>query len=221
MNYKLKVLGLALVAAFAMCAVVASAASATAWQFHSNTDNPTLTGEQQGVDVVSYDSGTYRCSSVTYTGSAAGTTNSTIEVAPAYSGCKFAFIINITIDPNGCKYLFHAETKDANGNFEGSTDIKCSGGNVIEITAPGCDITVPEQTGLMKVTFTNLGSGHTQEITVDVNISNTITYIEHQTTGNTCENNGTPHTTNGSLTGNILFTGENAAATEHIGIWVA
>jgi hypothetical protein len=220
MNYKLKVLGLALVAAFAMSTVVASAASATAWQFHSNTDNSILTGEQHNVDVVSYDSGAYRCSSVTYTGTAAGTTNSTITVTPAYSGCKLAFIINITVNPTGCAYTFHAETIDANGNYEGSVDIECTDGSVIDVIAPGCEITVPAQTGLKKVTFTNLGSGHTQEVTVDVNISNTITYIEHQKTGSTCENSGTPHTTNGSYTGNALVTGENASK-EHIGVWVA
>jgi hypothetical protein len=226
MTRNLKVLGLALVAAFAMSALVASAASATAWQFHSNTDNPVLTGSQEGTDVFTTDSGTVRCSEANYTGSATGTTNSTIEVAPTYEGCKLLFIINVTVDPNGCKYLFHAETTTNTGgtpaviHYEGSVDIVCTGGNVIVVTAPGCDITVPAQTGLKTVTFTNLGSGHTQEVTVDVNISNTITYIEHQTPGETCENSGTPHTTNGSYTGQALVTGEDASK-NHIGIWVA
>ena len=216
MTRNLKVFGLTLVAALALSAFVASAASATAFSFKSNTDNPTLTGKQHGtnVDVFTTDSGTVRCSEATYVGSQAGTSASSVEVAPTYSGCKLLFFINVTIDPNGCKYRFNTVTKEG-ANFEGNTDIVCPAGKAIEVTAPGCTITYPAQNGLTKVTFTNLGTGHTQEVTVDVGITTGIQYEEH---GGTCENE-TGLTNNGSLTGPSLFTAENATK-EHIGIWV-
>ena len=62
------------------------------------------------------------------------------------------------------------------------------------------------QSGLKKSTHTNLGSGHTQEVTLDFKLSG-LQYEEH---GGTCENE-TGLTSNGTWEGSSLLTAENGA----------
>lgn len=228
MTRNLKALGLALVAAFAMSAVVASAASAeSAFKFKSNTANPILTATQHGsnVDVFTTDAGTVSCNTANYVGSQAGTETNEIEVAPTYSGCTAFGFIGVPIHTNGCKYRFTTGTKTGS-DFEGSVHIVCPTTtspshkqHVIEITAPfSCTVTVPGgQTPAGKVTFTNLGSGHTQEVTVDVDLTG-ITYEEHDSDSFPCPSD-TVLKHNGTYEGAALTTGENAEE-EHIGVFV-
>jgi hypothetical protein len=210
----LKVLGLALAAVFAMSAVVASAASATV-TFHSPVEPTYLTGEQHASnDVFNTDAGEVTCSHATYVGKVAAKTTSTAEVTPSYSGCHliFIFTFNVTVDHNGCTYLFHVDPALENGNAEGSVDIVCPAGKVIEVTAPGCTVTVPPQTGLRKITFTNAGTANAMDITVDVNLT-AITYEEHNTSGSTCASS-TTHTTNGTYSGNATVRGYEIQTTD-------
>jgi long-subunit fatty acid transport protein len=208
MTRNFKALGLALVAAFAMSAVVASAASAA--EFHAEKAPVTLTGSQHaGEDVFTTDAGTVSCEEATYTGSQATVTALTASATPKYSGCHATFGLNTTVDVNECKYIFNANT--------GKVDISCPAGKVIAVTAPGCEITVGSQTGLSSATFTNVGAGTTREITIDVALSG-IKYEEHNKGFfPTCKAN-TVAKSNGTYKGSALVTGENAEKV-HIGIW--
>ncbi|HEX7278555.1 MAG TPA: hypothetical protein VF255_02920 [Solirubrobacterales bacterium] len=218
MNRKLKALGLALVAVFAMSAL--SAASASAVEFHSSVAHTELRGEQHaGEDTFTVNAGTVRCSHATYTGTETSATATTQSVTPAYTGCKAFGFVNTTIDTNGCSYRF-----DSNGN---NVDIICPG-NPITVTAFNCWVTVGSQENLGTVTYTNVAGQttknekeevigvHEDDVTVDVNITG-IKYTQHSKSFPGCTN-GT--FTNGTYTGSATVRGFNTAG-EQVDIWVA
>ena len=74
---------------------------------------------------------------------------------------------------------------------------------------------MPPQNGLKTVTFTNVGSGSTQEVTVDVNLSG-LKYTHTAGTGfGAC---ATGSASNGTYSGAALVTGETEAPLSgHIG----
>lgn len=217
MSRNIKALGIALVAAFAMSAVVASGASAQAFKFKSEGTPTKLTGTQHaGNDVFVTDAGSVSCSEANYSGEQVGTEVSEVTVTPSYSGCTAFGFVNVPIHVNGCQYKFTAITKEG-ANFEGAVDIVCPAGKVIEVTAPLCTVTIGSQNNLKKVTYTNVGSGTTREVTVDVAITG-ITYVEHRSSiFSPCPSN-TVTKTNGTYNGAGLVTGSNAGV--HRGIWV-
>lgn len=209
----LKVLGLALVAMLAMTAVGASAASAA--EFHSEGSSTILTGTQEGTDVFSTTGGTVECDTATYVGSQSGTTTTTSSATPTYSNCTAFGFASANINTNGCEYVFHNN---------GTVDIAdCNSSNGIIVTASlfgtqKCKVTVVPQTGINGITYTNVGSGSTREITIDVS-SNNIKYVEHAGTGfGACASS--TQQSNGGYTGQSVVTGENAFG-EHLGIWYA
>lgn len=210
---------LAFVTALALGAAMASAAPAeTPFKFKSEGTPTGLTGGQHASsDVFTTDSGAVSCGQVGYTGEQIGTEVTEVSVSPKYSECKAFGFLNIPIVTNGCTYKFTATTKIA-GTFEGKADIVCPAGKVIEVRSPGCLTTVGPQTGLEKVTFTNIGAGATREITVDLNLTG-IKYEEHRPVFSICKNN-TVATTNGTYAGAALVTGETAAKV-HRGIFVS
>jgi hypothetical protein len=206
----LKALGLALIAICAMGAVAASAASAV--EFHSEKTSTALSGSQVNVNKFTTDSGEITCAKATFSGttSAVNTTEPTQTVTPSYSECHliFIFTFNVTVDMNGCAYVLHAN---------GEVDIECptveGKQKVIEVTAPSCTVTVPAQTGLKGVTYTNEGKGTGRTVTVNSNVTG-IKYEEH---GSACENE-TELTKNGTYTGSVKVSGK--VGSEAVGIWV-
>lgn len=219
MSRNLKVLGLTLVAALAMSAVVASAASATAFNFKAEKVPTLLTGKQHaGNDVFVTDAGKVECNEATYVGEQKTTPTTEVTVTPTYTGCTAFGFVNVPIDVNGCSYKFTAKTIEA-GNFEGEVDILCPAGKSIEVTAPGCTVTVGAQNNLKKITYTNLGAGATREVTVDVAATG-IKYEEHNKgIFPTCAANTVPKA-NGTYTGAGLVTGENPTTKAHQGVFV-
>ncbi|HEX7280184.1 MAG TPA: hypothetical protein VF255_11255 [Solirubrobacterales bacterium] len=206
MTRKLKALGLALVAVFAMSAL--SAASASAVEFHSEAAHTELRAEQHaGEDTFSVNAGTVRCSHATYTGTESSATSTAQTVTPAYTGCKAFGFVNTTIDTNGCTYTF-----DSNAN---NVDIACPS-SPITVTAFNCWVTVGAQNNIGPVTYTNSGSGSSRDVTVDVNITG-ISYTQHSKSFPGCTNGSF---TNGTYTGSATVRGFNTAG-EQVGVWTA
>jgi hypothetical protein len=118
----LKALGLALVAVFALSAVVASAASAQVGTLTS-TGPVTLDGVNTGVasaNQLTAFEGTTQCPNVTYTGHKYNVTPhtfipndvSTVTITPHYGLCSAkigAATFPATVNMNGCDYVFHLE----------------------------------------------------------------------------------------------------------------
>ena len=169
MTSMLKVLGLALVAVFAMSAIAASAAQAT----------PTLTSEVSPVTLTGtgggYGSGEQfkafgdpvECESSTFH-TALTATPATEIVAEATYGpeCRTAAQkLPVTVTPNGCTYRFYNLKFVAAGHYDATVEIKCPAEKVIEVHIYAthtthtekkslCTLTVPPQTELEKATIT-------------------------------------------------------------------
>ena len=103
-----KVLGLALVAVFAMSAVVASSASATAFTAESYPQH--LTAEDAGSgDRFTISGNELSCSNETFTSQITAQTT-TLTFIPSFVGCKTegSAFDNITVTTNGCTFTFDA-----------------------------------------------------------------------------------------------------------------
>jgi hypothetical protein len=151
----LKVLGLALVAVFALSAVAASAASAQVGTLTS-TGPVTLDGVNTGeasANQLSAFGGTTQCPNVTYTGHKALTTKETEEgkihepipndsskftITPHYGVCTSkigAASFPTTVDMNGCDYTFDLEgTTPGVDTYTVRATVVCPTGKHITIT---------------------------------------------------------------------------------------
>ncbi len=202
MRGNLKALGLALLAAFAMSAVMASAAQATPAQFTADAYPAVGTGKEVAGTVNKLEStaGTsISCGNVIYEATQ-GEASTELTVTPHYTSCETNSGIGVTVDLNGCHYKFTAGTKAAHGST-GSVHIICPTGTEITVTAAGCTIHVPPQT-LNGVTYTNEVNG---DVKVDVNI-NTLTTTETDHSAFLCFFGATEiHVTNGLFQSTVLF----------------
>jgi hypothetical protein len=201
--------GIALLAALAMGALTASAASADP-EFHIQMEDTTLTGAQITANVLTTDLGELKCEVVKYVGTQGPFTSETLTLKPSFEKCRINGE-NTTVTVNGCGFLFHLAHEEP---FEAFVDIECPAGEKLVLHTPGCSITVSPQNGLKNVTFTNEGEMATRALVVDLNVGG-IDYLEH---GGACANE-TVTTTNGTYVGQATVTGENGAE-EHKPIWV-
>jgi hypothetical protein len=231
MSNKIKALGLALFAAFAMSAVAASAASAE--EFHSEVEHTILMSKSIGNQVFTVDSGELECKKVSLNepestiGPEASTTDE-VTVTPEYSECvKKGTSTQLFPDfaANECDYRFTSET-DATEHAQ--VHIECAGeetegGQGVIITATifhlNC-VDVPPQTvggqgNGSGVHYTNTGAGAGRTIDVEATISEEI----HYTQTGVCSTSGDPETYfNGSYTGTVEVEGTDTEE-EQVGIW--
>lgn len=180
MTRNLKVLGLALMAAFAFSAVAASAASAQ--QGTLTSDGPvTLTGTETGenTNLLTAFGLTVKCPGSTYGGHKVGSTtaflpsgSTTATLTPKYINCVSG-AFPVTVDMNGCDYVVHLgeTTGGVAGTYGVTFDVVCTAPNVIKVTAftnaadhtagkPFCTLEVKAQTGLKGAHATDTGNGH-------------------------------------------------------------
>jgi hypothetical protein len=191
-------------AMFALTAVAASAAQAI--EFHSEIENTTITASTETGSNSVFDAAgaSISCASATFTGTQATKTSPTVTVTPVYSNCTFLGVLNVPVKTNGCQYTFHAN---------GETDVTGASCTAITFEATGCKVEVKKQTGLKEVTYTNLGTGATREVTVTPHVIG-ITY----TSSGLCPKNGT--FADGNYTsGNAVTKGESSKGVQ-VGVWV-
>jgi len=181
MAARLRLFGLAMGAILAIGVVIASMASAD--QLESETGPVRLTAAQehfflppeQGGFTIATDTfliggGLLECSSTTYSGTkASAEPTSTFTMTPSYGACKYG--VATSLESNGCSYLFHINNSGLPPTG-GTVDIVCPAGKEMTFTSipaqPRCVFHIPPQTGLNGVTYSNIGSGSTREITVRV-----------------------------------------------------
>ena len=201
----IKALGLAFVAVLAFGALLAPAAPAAS--FHSEASHTILDGAMPVAedDVTTYNAGTWKCTSATYSGTTASATNESITVAPTWSGCTAFGFVSVPIDVNGCTYTFNAN---------GSTTIDCPPGSAITTTAFNCHIKVGSQTFASGITYDNAGSGSSRDVTATAKISG-LKYTQESKSFPGCTN-GT--FTNGTHVGSATFVGTNTTGGQ-VGIW--
>lgn len=176
----LKILGLALMAMFAMSAVTAGAASAdhiTAEQYPA-----TLTGKNTTeTDKFLTTTGTVNCKTASYAATISAAATS-VSATPTYSNCT-AFGFPATIDVNGCKYVFNI-----GAGTTGDADLSCEAGKTITVTAVSagtikCTVHVASQSDIAgTITYSNTGAGTTREVGIVVSLSG-IDYSHTKGTG--------------------------------------
>jgi hypothetical protein len=219
MRIDLKALGLALLTAFAMSAVVASAAQATS-KFTASAYPTVLTGTQEGATAENYFQTTdgYRvhCPSGNVKYQATVTEDSTsITVTPHFDDTQSSQCVTTsgieassTTHLNGCHFVISALTNTSATDTHGSAQLVCPTGTEITITTVTCVNHIPPQTINSGITFTNIpGGGATPEdyITVDVDVQNQITYTE--TDAFLCPFNGNTHAGTGDFKATIMVKG--------------
>ena len=164
MKRNLKALGLALVAAFAISSLVASAAQATSQGKFTAAKYPAVfTGSQDATATnaftITAGNGQTTCKIATYEGTLTEASTK-ITVTPHYTECTSSGLA-ATIHLNGCHYIFEAGTwTQADNVTHGSAQIVCPAGKQIQITAGPCIVDVyPQTVPNGGVTFTNLPIG--------------------------------------------------------------
>jgi hypothetical protein len=212
MTRNLKVLGLALMAAFALSAVGASTASAATELFHSEVEPTILEGAQIGADKITTTAGVLTCTSVVLKGTMTQKTVSDLTLHLELSGCTLsgAEFVSATVNTTGCNYTFTQPNSKS-----GVVDNVCEAGKNITATAFGCTITFSSQNNLA-VSYKNTGTGTTRDLDVTFAMSNTI----YQHTGFTC---GTGSGTTGTQVGEFTmkgYTDTNGTKGSQVGIWV-
>jgi len=189
----LKALGLALIAVFAMSALMASAAQAQG-KFTVEAGTQELTGTQDdeegqntatGLQVFETTSGKVQCDEV-HGQVLSGKFNETEVTAQnihyqnngKVDQCSGPFSTSPKIEFNGCDYTFTVGETIGETGMETTSNqvhIKCPVGKQITITAPFCQIHVPEQTIQMTaagdhVVFHTI-TGTPDDVTVDAHVT--------------------------------------------------
>ena len=208
MTRNLKALGLALIAAFAMSAVAASAASAVNHHF-TGTSGEALTTESIGEQVFESTTGEekgYKCKKVvTEKGTVPAGTVTSVPTTPKYEECStFGPPGVANVKQEGCEFVFTGNTTTGNptGGEHANVDIVCPAGKSIIIQATGlklnCSTVYPQEIkhAVRYENETTAGNGKTH-----VRIKATAHGILSKTIGVCAE---APEThTNGSYTGEV------------------
>jgi hypothetical protein len=197
MMRNIKVLGLTAFAVLAFSAAIASAASAA--EFHTASAPATLTAREEENQVFVTEAGTFSCTGVKLTATMSALSQPTVTTSGLeYAGCTTKTIfgnIELTVNftKNSCNYRFHAN---------GEVDLVCASGGTegVIVSGPGCTLTVPPQTGLKSVSYTNNAAG-------TVTINPAVTNIKSIGSGSLCSKTGT--FTNGKYAGKVLVSGNN------------
>ena len=138
MTRNLKALGLALMAAFALSAVGATAAQAL--EADVGAGGQTITGNQLNESAphnnhsfVLSSGRAFACSTAVFDGTIENG-DTEVTVTPTYSGCLSNGTQPATVTHNGCDYRFYNGEEESPNNFTNVTvDLECDPGNVIEV----------------------------------------------------------------------------------------
>lgn len=198
MNRKIKTLGLALLTTLALTAVMASTASAN---FTSSAAHTVLSGSQ--VESHKFTAGTgigaINCTTVSFSGTAAASSEPTQVVTPTYANCKDSLGRTVDVNTSSAEYMFTSTA--GKGLFH------IIGGH-ITITVTGstnCVITITAQNNKNNVAYTQEGN-HLKYATGTNNIHTHISGggFACGTESKTC--------TNGTYTGTTLMKGDGGVA---------
>lgn len=218
MTRRLKALGLALVAVFAMSAVVTSVASAHTPARFTAPVSTTITGTDHQTNSIFAVTGLNIECHGSYHGvtSSTSTSQEVLTVKPAFTDCEAESIIGtmaVTVTGFG-HYGVNDDNCDLRFRADEKLDIECKPGTDITIHAGTCTIHIPPQIGLGTITYTTGVADSVHDLTVHVDATNvTATHTD----GFACPLTSSGEASGTSLVGKITFTGENAAAVpQHI-----
>jgi hypothetical protein len=175
--------GLALLTAFAMSAVAASAASAAEF-FHEAESTARVIGHNEGANAFTAGLiGSIECEKATFTGTEFVTSpQKKVTVTPEYEKCNYLGVSGLKIAVNKCTFTFNQPT--GTGPFTGTVNVNCPTGKSIEFEANGCKIEVGEQGPLSSVTYTNQAA--TEKLVKSVKVVASVSKIKYTASGLGC-----------------------------------
>jgi hypothetical protein len=224
---KIKTLGLALVAVFAMSAVVTSAASAAAGTLTTFPAGKTVvgTGEQIGeaaVTLTDHPIGTgfasIKCKKLV--GDAVGTVTegaTTVTVTPTASECT-AFGLPATVEHNECTLVMHSGETTGNGGWQVITTLACPAGKAVTLKTATCEVSITSQE-LSTAEVANSGSASPEtamDLLVNVNVSNAKYTVVKDGIG--CPLTGTGSFSKGDAVGALTVKGLDSVTKAAVGI---
>lgn len=220
----LKTLGLAIVAMFAMGAVMATAASAQQGVF--TTDGPaTITGEEDPENPLVFAAGLGITCETEEFHAELSSASEDLTLFPNYELCSAPPFGGATVDMTGCDFnLYDLETNEEGpfGTYLATAALECPENKQVDIDVPaiGCRITVPAQNGLEHVKFWNTPgeSSSTDDIDMLLTVGG-ITTTRENLGESTCAV-GHAHGTTATYSGGITLTGEDEEE-EHVGIRIS
>jgi hypothetical protein len=171
MSRNLKVLGLALVALFALSAISASAAFAEST--FTTTAGATLTGNQPTGTTQKFTvtGQTTSCTNVKFEAIAPSADFASVDVAANYEGCTAAgFTAHIEGFAKTAAQIGEAGKCWYTLNANGSSALKCNGGDVT-VNASPCVVHVPAQSFASGLTFHNSEGVTPDDVTVTFNVT--------------------------------------------------
>lgn len=155
MTRSLKSQGLALIAALALGAMLASSASATEREFHSDGPWTVSTGENTEAHVFKVGSaGSVTCTKAEFENRSWGSEVSAstykadqLTVIGRWSGCTFGGMAAV-VKTNHCAFVVDSDTtktENPEGGEDSNVEIECAEGNKIEVHTSICTVTVGPQ----------------------------------------------------------------------------
>jgi hypothetical protein len=185
MTRNFKAFGLAMVAALALSAVVASGAQATTASVQASSYPATLTGNQKTVNVWSVGGGVRKvsCKTAIFHGTLTAAADP-VTLTPTHAECTSEPFGPVTETMNGCDYdLYPNSVTPSTGTM--TTDLTCPAGKEVEIYLyenaekhgkgePLCRYDIPPQAGLAAGEYhneTNAATGK-KDITATLNVTN-------------------------------------------------
>lgn len=199
MKRNLKTLWGVALAALAIGAYAAPAASATTHVFHGEVEPIIVTAEQETQFVFAIGELETKCEAVRIAGTAIEEAEE-FAVATELEECEFAGLA-VAIETAGCTNITSGETDEEE---HAHVNLECEEGVSVKVTAMGCTITVPSQELGGGVHFTNVGEGQERQITLEV----TEKEIHYTTSGFLCGLIGLPaEGENAQLAGALLAAG--------------
>lgn len=161
---RIRIIGLALVAASALSAGGAASASAFT-EFVAKPSGQSVTASQSELHTFTIGGASVTCKSAVFTGTAPAEKFTVFEMNPAYSECSAFGFVGSKAKMNECKFAMH---------ITGVVDVKCPTGKEIEIEVNNggpCIVKIPAQTGLKKLEYVNVtGKNGRASVEAKINI---------------------------------------------------
>lgn len=228
---KLKTIGVAMIAVFAMSAVAASSASAVLPDFHSEVETTWIVGTQHVRTALGTPAGTVKCGAAAtdatvtqadITGTKIAASNFTKDELSLTPTCNnaTAFGQAATVAFNGCTFEINTPTTLVTGDAW----LKCPAGQTVTVNVPAgnCSIHINEQGSTTTPIPGDLDyKAEGATTTRDVTATSTLKEIKYTVTGpgSICGTIGAH--ADATYTGAFTIKGfSNAAETTQVGIWI-
>lgn len=189
MIWNLKTLGLGLIAAVAISALVAPGLMADSSKHTGGHFTNDAAGGDASLEIVETKKPPHttrfflfgfkhniKCTNATYSGGMSDETQTEIELFPGFKDCWLDEAHgdpakeNVTFTMNGCSYKFTIRETEV-GKKHSPLHLACPSGKQIEVVAHGlCTVTVPPQTQTNALTYHTRKKDQKHEITVKVTI---------------------------------------------------